>query len=47
MPSIIFKKKIPKIFSIIMRNAGWKLKKNPLKSGEPLPVYSAPPSKSC
>ena len=26
-PSIIFKKKIPKIFSIIMRNEGWKLKK--------------------
>ncbi len=27
-PSIIFKKKIPKIFSIIMRNEGWKLKKS-------------------
>ena len=46
-PSIIFKKKIPKIFSIIMRNEGWKLKKRVENSGDPLPVHSAPPSKSC
>ena len=47
MPSIIFKKKIPRICSITMRNEGWKLKKRVENSGDPHPVHSAPPSKSC
>ena len=43
----IIKKKIPKRLAFSMGNEGRKPKKMHEKSGDPLPVYSAPPSKSC
>ena len=43
----IIKKKIPKRLAFSMGNEGRKPRKMHEKSGHPLPVYSAPPSKSC